>query len=146
MRFFFSKCKTTLRSSVLATCLFLAAQQYQIPPAVLIGILHTEGGKAGQAVGPNKNGTYDLGPMQINTIWLDELSKKWNVPKATARRWVQDDACVNVGVAAWILRQKVNETGALSKGIAYYHSATPHIGRRYWRKVMGNMKTAGLIR
>ena len=68
-----------MTASILATCIFLASQQYHVPPAILIGILKVEGGTVGQEVGPNTNGTYDLGPMQINTVWLEELSKKYNI-------------------------------------------------------------------
>ena len=134
-----------MAASVLATCIFLASQQYHVPPAVMIGILQVEGGKVGQEVGPNVNGTYDLGPMQINTLWLEELSQKWKVSHDTARKWVRDDECVNVGVGAWILRQKINQTGSLSKGIAYYHSGTPHIGKRYRQKVIDAMRRSGLF-
>jgi hypothetical protein len=74
--------------------------------------------------------------MQINTIWLGELSKYWGVPRETAWQWVRDDGCINVGVAAWILRQKIDETGSVKKGIAHYHSATPHLGSRYQAKVL----------
>lgn len=132
--------------SVMATCIFLASQQYQVPPPVLIGIMQVEGGRVGQEVGPNANGSYDLGPMQINTVWLPKLASQWKVSRSEARRWVRDDACINVGVAAWILRQKINETGSLSRGIAYYHSGTPHIGKKYRQKVIGAMRRAGLLK
>ncbi len=135
-----------MTASILATCIFLASQQYHVPPAVLIGILHVEGGSVGQEVGPNTNGTYDLGPMQINTLWLDELAQKWNVSKNVARQWVRDDECVNIGVGAWILRRNINDAGGLSKGLAYYHSRTPHIGKRYRQKVIDAMQKAGLIK
>ncbi len=129
----------------MATCIFLAAQTYQVPPAVLIGILQVEGGRAGQEVGPNTNGTYDLGPMQINTLWIPELAEKWRVSEPQARKWVRDEPCVNVGVASWILRSHINRTGSLSKGIARYHSGTPHIGKRYRQKVIQKMREAGLV-
>lgn len=135
-----------IAESVLATCIFLAAQQYEVPPPVLIGIMRVEGGRVGQEVGPNTNGTYDLGLMQINTLWMPVLAKKWKVSNEVAHRWVRDDACINIGVAAWILRQKINETGSLSQGIAHYHSATPHIGSRYRQKIVATMQGDGLIK
>src|SRR5690606_365353 len=119
-----------ITAQALAVCIFAAAQTYAVPPSVLLGILHVEGGKAGQAVA-NTNGTHDLGPRQINTIWIPQLAKHWRVPEATALRLVRDDACVNIGVGAWILRSKMNETGSLYKGIAWYHSATPQHGTKY---------------
>jgi len=130
---------------IFATCLLLSSQMYSVPPAVLAGINHVEGGQVGQEAGPNVNGTYDLGPMQINTAWLPELASHWGVSPSTARRWVRDDACTNVGVAAWILRTSLDETGDLATAIAYYHSHTPSYGQDYERKVVGSMNRYGLI-
>ncbi len=135
-----------ITAQALATCLLLAAQTYQVPPAVMIGIMHVEGGRVGQAVGPNINGTYDLGPMQVNTRWMPELARAWSVDQKTALRLVRDDGCVNVRVAAWILSKKIKEAGSLYGGIAYYHSATPGIGTRYAAKVVALMERKGLIK
>lgn len=132
-------------SKILAACLMLASQTYSIPPAVLVGIYKAEGGKVGQEVA-NKNGSYDLGPMQINTIWLPELAKNWGVSESTARKWVRDDACTNVGVSAWILKQHLDETQSLSKAIAYYNSRTPRHGTKYRSRVIDIMKDNGLVR
>lgn len=131
---------------IIAACLFLAAQTYSIPPAVLVGIYQVEAGQVGQEVGPNDNGSYDLGPMQINTIWLPELARHWGVSEATAKRWVKDDPCTNVGVAAWILRRHMDETGDLSKAISHYHSKTARFGTAYRKKVVGSMYGHGLVR
>ena len=133
-------------TKVIAACLMLAAQTYSVPPAVLVGIYQVEGGKPGQAVGPNDNGTYDLGPMQINTIWIPELAEKWGVSNNTALQWVKDDPCTNMGVAAWILRGHMNETGNLSQAIAHYHSRTPRFGYAYKGRVVTAMKSKGLLR
>ncbi|MCB9990151.1 MAG: lytic transglycosylase domain-containing protein [Rhodospirillales bacterium] len=131
---------------VLAACIFLAAQTYSIPPAVLLGIYQVEAGKVGQQVGPNQNGSYDLGPMQINTIWLPELAAQWGVSTETAKRWVRDDPCTNVGVSAWILRTHLDETRDLSRAIAHYHSRTPHIGNGYKYRVIASMEKHGLVK
>lgn len=132
-------------SKILAACLMLASQTYSVPPAVLVGIYKAEGGQVGQEVS-NTNGTYDLGPMQINTVWLPELSRRWGVNTNTARQWVRDDACTNVGVAAWILKSHLDETGSLSQAISNYHSRTPIHGNRYKSRVINIMKDNGLIK
>ena len=129
----------------LAVCIFAAAQTYAVPPSVILGILNVEGGRIGQAV-RNANNTYDLGPMQINTIRIPELARYWVVSTSTALHKVRDDACINIGVGAWILRRKMNETGSLSKDIAHYHSATPSRGLSYRKKVVGAMQKYRLIR
>ena len=133
-------------TKILAACLMLAAQTYSVPPAVLVGIHQVEGGTAGQAVGPNKNGSYDLGPMQINTLWIPLLAEKWGVTEDTAYRWVRDDPCTNMGVAAWILRTHMNETGSLARAIAHYHSRTPEYGYPYKGRVVKAMRAQGLLR
>ena len=99
----------------------------------------------GQEAGPNFNGSYDLGPMQVNDHWLPQLAQLWHVNEHTARLWVRDNGCVNVHVAAWILRQKIVETGNLFGGIAHYHSATPGIGYMYAKKVVAVMERQGLV-
>lgn len=132
-------------SKVLAACLILAAQTYEVPPAVMVGILQVEGGRIGQQVS-NTNGSYDLGPMQINTIWVPMLADYWGVNHPTAKRWIRDDACTNMGVAAWILKRHMVETGSLSKAIAHYHSRTPSLGYSYKAKVIEAMRRNGLIR
>lgn len=135
-----------LTTQAFAACLLLAANTYHVPAAVMIGIMHVEGGHIGQEVGPNFNGTYDLGPMQVNSRWIPELQRSWNVSAPTARSWVRDNGCVNVHVAAWILRQKMDNAGSLWGGIAGYHSATPSIGTPYANKVIAVMDRKGLVK
>jgi|ERR1043166_4412897 hypothetical protein len=131
---------------IFASCLMMAAQTYTVPPQVMVGILHVEGGKVGQEVGPNVNGSYDLGPMQVNSRWMPQLAYLWHVDEKTARRWVRDNSCVNLHVSAWILRQKIEEAnGNLFYGIARYHSATPQFGYVYAGKVIRAMEAHGLI-
>jgi soluble lytic murein transglycosylase-like protein len=134
-----------ITAQALAVCIFTAAQTYVVPPSVILGILNVEGGHIGQAV-HNTNDTYDLGPMQINTIWMPELAHYWGVSERRALQEVRDNPCINIGVGAWILRRKVNETGSLYSGIANYHSATPGLGHNYQRKVLTAMQRYRLVR
>lgn len=136
-----------LTAQTFAACIILAANTYNVPPAVMIGIMHVEGGRIGQEAGPNRNGTYDLGPMQVNTRWLPTLQKVWQVNAPTARSWVRDNGCVNVHVAAWILRQKMDDNkGSLMGAIAAYHSSTPSKGIPYAKKVVAAMDKRGLVK
>ncbi|MFY9288028.1 MAG: lytic transglycosylase domain-containing protein [Alphaproteobacteria bacterium] len=135
-----------ITAQALAACLLMAANTYQVPPAIMIGIMEIEGGRVGQAVGPNFNGSYDLGPMQVNTLWVPKLAKIWKVNDKTAYTWLKDDGCVNVHVSAWILQQKIKNTGSYYGGISHYHSATPGIGSRYAAKVVAAMDRRGLVK
>ena len=53
-------------------CINTAAVFYAIPAPLIMSIIHLEGGHNGLAQ-PNKNGTFDYGVMQINTIWLPQI-------------------------------------------------------------------------
>jgi hypothetical protein len=59
-------------SDVPLNCINAAAIQYHIPAKLIISILNVERGETGLAQ-RNKNGSYDLGPMQINTSWWPKL-------------------------------------------------------------------------
>ncbi len=129
----------------LVVCLLLAAQTYNVPPVLLAGIYKAEGGRVGQEVS-NTNGTYDLGPMQINTLWVPVVAKKWGVSQAKARKELRDNACTNIEVAAWILRNHLSETQSLGRALSYYHSRTSYYGERYQDRVVGILKGHGLIK
>lgn len=75
--------------------------------------MHVEGGRVGQQVGPNVNGTYDLGPMQVNTRWVPVLLAPGALRTRQRNGLLRDDGCVNVRVAAWILKQKIDDAGSL---------------------------------
>lgn len=127
-----------ITTRMIGACVFLAANTYHVPPAALMGIYQIEGGRLGQEVS-NNNGSFDMGPMQINSSWLPMLSRKWGVSVETARRLVRDDACTNVGVAAWIVKQDLERTGNIATAIADYHSHTFPIGHQYKSKVVGRI-------
>tara|TARA_Y100000590_G_scaffold280124_1_gene314695 strand:- start:30006 stop:30467 length:462 start_codon:yes stop_codon:yes gene_type:complete len=129
-------------AKVIAACMVMAAQTYGVPPEILLGIMKAEGGRIGQEV-RNTNGSYDLGPMQINTIWMPELARTWRVDEETARRWVRDDACTNIRVSAWILKGHYIETKDYEKAVAYYHSRTPKYGEPYRGRVFKMMEKHG---
>ena len=53
-------------------CVIDAAHKNGLPLAALVGILAAEGGEPGEALS-NANGTWDMGPFQINTCHVNEL-------------------------------------------------------------------------
>ncbi len=133
-----------VEGKILAVCIMMAAQTYDVPPALLAGIYKAEGGRPGLAVA-NTNGSYDLGPMQINTLWMPELAKIWGISVENAKIRVRDDVCTNVSVAAWILRNHLTETQNLSKALQHYHSRTPKFGEKYKNRVLNLMYDNGLL-
>ncbi len=135
---------TLSKPPVLAQCIVWASSSYDVPTEVMLGIMYVEGGRVGQEVGPNTNGTYDLGLMQVNSLWVPQLVRLWHVDYATAYKSVRDGGCENVYVGAWILKQSIAAAGSLYQGIAYYHSATRGLGEDYAEKVVVTMQQKGL--
>jgi soluble lytic murein transglycosylase-like protein len=86
-------------------CVAKAAQYYEVPELLLHAILQKERGRVGQAV-RNRNGTYDLGPAQINTTWLRVFARF-----GVTLDQVRDDRCTNLYAAGYVLRVNVNHFG-----------------------------------
>jgi soluble lytic murein transglycosylase-like protein len=114
----------------------LAASVYQLPPRVLPSIQRVEGGRVGLA-SPNRNGSEDLGPMQVNTLWIAPLARHTGLPPTVVRERLLHDPCFNIAAAALILRTYLNETrGDLMRAIGNYHSHTPARNLDYQAKVV----------
>lgn len=132
-------------SATIYSCIMLAASSYNINPTMLYGIYKNEGGSPGY-VYENTNDTQDLGVMQINTVWLPKLSKKWDISEDTTRKLLRDDACLNVKTAAWILKGHLNSEKNPIIAIGNYHSKTPHLNLKYRTKFLANLEKEGLIK
>ena len=117
-----------------ADCVLDAAHSSGMPAAALFAILATEGGKTGEALS-NKNGTWDMGPFQVNTVHLNELAAMGISPDAVLR-----DGRVNAYAAAWLLRKEYRRTGNLWRALGAYHSRTPHRRDAYIRRVKSNLE------
>jgi hypothetical protein len=110
---------------------------YQLPPQALPAIHAVENGRAG-IVRRNRNGSEDLGLMQINTLWLPLLSRGTGLSITRLRRALIQQECFNVAVAGAILRIYLHETGDLAKAIGYYHSHTPALSEAYQARVFSS--------
>jgi soluble lytic murein transglycosylase-like protein len=109
-------------------CINQAALHHHVPATMIVSVMQIENGRNGTAI-KNKNGTYDLGVMQINTSWLSTL-KKFGISRSS----LQHDACLNVDVGAWILAHSIAKSEGW-RGVGNYHSATPKFNKIYSAKV-----------
>ena len=125
-------------------CVQLAADRYGLDVALIQAILAVEGGGVGQAV-RNSNGTADLGPMQINTVWLPLLAEY-----GITKEQLQHDRCINILVGSWILARQLKVAqymdGPVQRriwwGIGSYHSRTPKHNVKYSLKVWRALRAA----
>ena len=107
-------------------CSIIAAAKYEIPANILLAIAEKESGKSGQWV-LNSNGTHDVGSMQFNTAYLQDLSKY-----GINADHVAQAGCYAYDLAAWRVRQHIkNDQGDIWTKAANYHSKTPKYNARY---------------
>jgi soluble lytic murein transglycosylase-like protein len=118
-------------------CMALVASYYDLPPRVLPAIQLVEGGRPGIA-SVNRNGTADLGVMQVNTVWLPALARAAGLDETAVRERLLHDACFNIAAAGAILRTQLDAAGGdLMRAVGNYHSRTPLLHEAYRARVMG---------
>ncbi|MDD4950737.1 lytic transglycosylase domain-containing protein, partial [Sulfuricurvum sp.] len=96
-----------------------AGRDFGIDPSLLKRIATIESSLDPNAINHNKNGTSDIGLMQINTIHLRRLSK------VGVTRDSLLDPQVNIYVGALLLSSHIRKRGYNLDAIGCYHSANP---------------------
>ncbi|MDR1050941.1 MAG: lytic transglycosylase domain-containing protein [Deltaproteobacteria bacterium] len=112
-------------SPVTWKCLRDTSDRFEVPLSLLLLVMDAESGTVGETSG-NTNGSYDMGPMQINSLWLPVLAGL-----GIGERQVVDHGCLNLAVGAWILRGHLRRTGSFEQAAADYHSRSKRLGGKY---------------
>jgi len=121
-------------------CLVKASVRQKLPISVLLALMKTEGGYSGLE-SPNRDGSYDLGVMQVNDkAWLRRISTMhFGGDMRAARQEIRDNGCYNVNIGAWIFRQALDEAhGDTVLAVGYYNSHTPLYMHQYQSRVAQN--------
>lgn len=117
----------------LTECVSTASATYGVPELVIRAVLKQEAGLVG-TMSRNSNGSYDLGPMQINTVNLELISKKYPF---LDWRHITYNPCINIMVGTWFLKEKIkNRGGVIWEGVGDYHSVTPSKRSVYLRSFL----------
>lgn len=102
-------------------CWAMAGKHYNIDPWILFAYAKTESNFNPNAINKaNKNKTYDIGLMQINSLWLPTLSKIGINEKMLY------NGCQSVYVAAWIIQNNFEKYGTGYHGIVAYNVGNPY--------------------
>lgn len=88
-----------------AHCWADASAQYGIPVDVLKAVAKTESNFNPAAKNVNKDGSYDVGMMQINSTWLKTL-ETYGITESDL-----SEPCTNVKIGAWILSNNAKRLG-----------------------------------
>jgi len=110
-------------------CWEAAAQRYGVSSVLLYAIAQTESSLNPQAVGHNRNGSRDIGLMQINSWWLPKLAAH-GITEAHLL-----DPCTNLHVGAWILAGNVQRLGYSWEAVGAYHARSPSLRRAYVQRI-----------
>lgn len=118
------------------SCVIQAAERFRVPASLIKAVMRVEGGRAG-AVSQNRNGSYDIGPMQINSIWLPEIERRGGTLELLLHH-----PCANIHFGTWLLSRELAgldparvDRSRFWKAVGNYHSRTPAHNERYARAV-----------
>ncbi len=96
-------------------CFKEAASIYAVPENVLRAIAKQESNFRADAVNRNKDGSTDIGVMQINSGWLGDLAA-YGISEKELR-----EPCTNIKVGAWILSKNAQQLGWNWNAIGAYN-------------------------
>lgn len=120
----------------IANCWHSAGKRYGIEPELLQAIATVESGLSPSATNGNKNGSTDIGLMQINSQHFSQL-EKYNI----TRHALLNDPCQNVMAGAWVLAGQMRIFGYSWEAVGAYNagngrdSKTKMRRKRYIKKV-----------
>jgi hypothetical protein len=125
--------------SRVAHCIRQAAGGQRWLEMTLWGLRDHEGGWIGAAV-PNRNGSHDLGPLQINSWWVPKIAETLDRSPKDVRHWLRYDPCFNANAARWIFVAALASTDNYWMAIGVYHSPNSDRQRRYAISVAQHLK------
>lgn len=104
-------------ASAWATCWQQAGARYDIDPLLLYAIGEQETGLRSGVISHNRDGSYDIGLMQINSRHLPQLARQ-GISKAR----LLNDSCVSVMVSASILSDFMQRMGSTWEAVGAYNA------------------------
>lgn len=112
------------------------SQKMDVPFSILVLLMNHEEGYVGLKR-KNDNGTYDLGPFQVNTCHLkDPFLKELGITADD----LQNNGILNALVGAYIYRDRFVSAESHWDAIGNYHSYTPEVKRKYQRDFLKSTK------
>ena len=117
-----------------ASCFEQAGARYGIAPSLLKAISVVESGSNPVALNRNRDGSEDLGLMQVNSRWLGVLA-----PFGIGRDQLFD-ACINTHVGAWILAQNISRLGYGWEAVGAYNARSPKKRAAYASRIAAKVR------
>ncbi|GJG97756.1 lytic transglycosylase domain-containing protein [Cupriavidus pauculus] len=115
--------------AVHADCLDDAAAFHGVSATLVRAIARVESGMQARARNVNRNGSEDIGLMQINSMHLPRLARHG------ISRVRLFDPCINVYVGAWILADCMRRYGQTWTAVGCYNAGASDKRLRYAQRV-----------
>jgi soluble lytic murein transglycosylase-like protein len=100
-----------------ANCWNKASEYYHVDPWLLLAIAKVESGMNPYAIGKNRDGSYDVGLMQINSSHFDEL-KLMGIDEQR----LLSEPCTSIMVGASILSKMIRVYGNNWEAVGAYNA------------------------
>ena len=138
-----------------ARCIRQAARGHAWLEKTLWGLRDQEAGWIGAEI-LNRDGSHDLGPLQINSWCVPKIAGLLSRREGEVRRWLQFDPCFNAQAARWIFLDALRTGGSYWQAVGIYHSpngarqrryaalVAVHLQRRFGADVFGRRGAAGM--
>lgn len=114
-----------------AQCIRKAAADNRLPEEILWAIRIAEGGTRG-TVRQNKDGSVDVGVMQINSTHFDYFKENYGVKPS----WLIYNQCYSILAGGYRLAKEIKRRGDFWRGVGDYHSRTPSLNARYRQRIL----------
>lgn len=105
-----------------------AGIRYRIDPWLLYSIAKKESGLDPSQIHVNRDGSYDIGLMQINSTHLPKLSRFGITEKMLT------DPCTNINVGAWVLSWNIHQHGNTTFALGAYNAGATRSERQESRR------------
>lgn len=113
----------------LDSCFAAAGERHGVSPVLLAAIAHKESSMRAHAWNRNRDGSLDIGLMQINSRWLPTLRRHGITPE---QLW---EPCVSIHVGAWVLAGNFRQLGFNWEAVGAYNARRQDLRMNYARSI-----------
>jgi len=122
-----------LISNAYSNCFEEAGFKLGLNPKLLYAVAKVESGINPYVVNKNKDGSEDIGVMQINSFWIKKLNLE---------RDFLFEPCINVLIGGWILKNCIDKFGYSLKALDCYNKGPTKAKNKsiYAEKILKELK------
>ncbi|AUT46406.1 lytic transglycosylase domain-containing protein [Achromobacter sp. AONIH1] len=106
-------------ASAAPDCWRAAGQRHGIDPLLLYAIASAESSLDARAINRNRDGSHDIGLMQINSMHLPDLARQ-----GITRQRLLDEPCLSIDVGASILSGFIRRHGRTWRAVGAYNAGS----------------------